>query len=238
MWPNLKLAKLTIWVASITAVLLGFGRVIAVTFPLQGSQEVKVKLVDASTNRPIGAKQKAGLTRQKENLAGVFTQELKEGAKKVTSNGGQRADVDGKVSADEYAIYSLIIKEGTRLFVNTSPDFISNFATELQGLLKQEPGLKQSTLSDYEHQNNSAYPLDSRLLKTRVDLVTDGQPGAARENAITKLSRIGFDEEKSQALVHVTYACNPRCANDFYYVLVRDGPGWKLSNPIYLRIWN
>jgi hypothetical protein len=79
-----------------------------------------VKLVDASTNRPIGAKQKAGLTRQKENLAGVFTQELKEGAKKVTSNGGQRADVDGEVVGwTSTAIYSLIIKEGTRLFVNT-----------------------------------------------------------------------------------------------------------------------
>ena len=119
----------------------------------------------------------------------------------------------------------------------TSVSFLSDFDGGGELLLQQAPNLKRSTVADYLRKNAKTYPLSGRFT-TRVTLVGAGKPGTGRENAVTFFSRVGFDSDRNQALVHVGSHCTPACADDYYSVLTRNGKEWKVVESVHVRTWN
>jgi hypothetical protein len=43
-------------------------------------------------------------------------------------------------------------------------------------------------------------------------------------------SRVGFNISKDQALVYVSQSCGSRCGTGKYYVLSKDGSGWRIRS--------
>src|SRR5262249_16170446 len=142
-----------------------------------------------------------------------------------------------EVQPEEYAVYSTLVREGQMVLNETSVSFLSDLDGGGEQLLQQAPELKKSTVADYLRKNAKTYPLSDRFT-TKVTLVGADNHGTGRENAVTFFSRVGFDADRGQALVHVGLHCSPACANDYYSVLTRAGKEWKVAESIHLRTWN
>jgi hypothetical protein len=48
-------------------------------------------------------------------------------------------------------------------------------------------------------------------------------------SVVTRLSRVGFNPNKDQAMVYMDRFCGPRCGSGGYWFLVKDSPGWKVK---------
>ena len=144
---------------------------------------------------------------------------------------------DSAVSTEEYAVYSALVREGQRVLNETSVSFLSDLDGGGAELLKQAPVLKKSTIADYIQKNAKTCPLSDKFT-TKVTLVGTDKYGSGRENAVVFFSRVGFDADGGQALVHIGSHCSPACADDYYSVLTKAGKEWRVANSIHLRIWN
>jgi hypothetical protein len=149
-------------------------------------------------------------------------------------------------SADEYAVYSDLInsryaKDGVSLIV--VEDHTSG---ESDGIWELH-GIDGELLEDYQARNKAEYGLERLFsLKTSYELISEGEAldtlsdyeGAwdtfyeiyPDSQGILILSRVGFDKNKTQALV---YACNqagPAAIDGNYYLLVRNGASWIVKD--------
>jgi hypothetical protein len=152
-------------------------------------------------------------------------------------DGVETHPADSEVQPEEYAIYSALVRQGQTVLNETSITFLSDLDGGGERLLQQAPNLEKSTIADYIRKNAKTYPLSDRFT-TRVTLVGTGEYGTGRENAVNFFSRVGFDADRSQALVHVGSHCSPACADDYYSVLTRAGKEWKVAESLHLRTWN
>jgi hypothetical protein len=148
--------------------------------------------------------------------------------------------------ADEYAVYSDLIssryaKDGVSLIV--VEDHTSG---ESDGIWELH-GIDGELLKDYQAKNKAAYGLERRFsLKTSYELISEGEAIDTLSDyegdwdtfyeiypdsqGILILSRVGFDKNKTQALV---YACNqagPAAIEGIYCLLARNGNAWAVKD--------
>lgn len=166
------------------------------------------------------------------------------------------------VSDEEYEIYSSLIKQlyvqpNTRQVIIEERTFRYDFAVEndepwREKNKKKGVSIDESAADDYEARNNSKWLLNKNSFKlpVKTNLITDddlrsifhGSWGDLEwinyyrrfpeSRGFVMLSRIGFNTERTQALVYVGSRCGPGCG-DIYFLLLEKANGvWTTKKEI------
>lgn len=139
---------------------------------------------------------------------------------------------------EEYGIYSVIFKN--------APSGIprSNVVIEKMTARKQLKSTKlkfdKALIKDFNDRNmislplENAFPDDARLkIAIADDKAERFPPGTGK----TYVSRIGFDQKKSTALVHVDHIAGPRSGVAYYITLQKRNGSWVVENYIMEAIY-
>ena len=108
-------------------------------------------------------------------------------------------------------------------------------------------GIEPRTVDDYLAKNRSASSIADHFNLPVSHVLVDGSEITAltakgsstawhdffgkHPNAfvVTRLSRVGFNPNKDQAMVYMDRFCGPRCGSGGYWFVVKDGGGWKVK---------
>ncbi len=109
-------------------------------------------------------------------------------------------------------------------------------------------GVDRETIEDYQAKNKRAFSLERLFnLKADYELISDGEyqdlfepdPESGwdifysiypESQGILTLSRIGFNENRTQALVHARNQAGPTTEEDYYYLLEKNGASWVVKD--------
>lgn len=165
---------------------------------------------------------------------------------------------NGQIDPEEYVIYSNILDETdyidnkTRLAVIKDHTSHSSFI-DLTDLKSSINYLSQDTINDYQSKNTETSSLKGLLnLKVKYLLISKGDvdrifhKGPASWELFYKkyrgakglitLSRVGFDSDKTQALVHVVISCDWTCGNGQFIFLKKDANKWHIETMMLTSI--
>jgi hypothetical protein len=110
---------------------------------------------------------------------------------------------------------------------------------EVTGLLQALPGAEPATLADFERRLKDRRSLRGLLPRSRVWLVERNQAGEPEHPLalapLNAFSHIGFNAERAQAIVYVSYVCGGMCGDGHYVLLERTGRRWRISR--HFRSW-
>jgi hypothetical protein len=146
--------------------------------------------------------------------------------------------------------------ENSQIVINdmtTTDDFsekrvdIRNVDPAIQDLVKRFPQLARETALDFFTKNQTSWTLRNEFnLKAEIVLITtyetkkffkgDIEEGwklfhttYPRAGSIDTLSRVGFNKEKTQALIYYTYVCGGLCGQGQYILLTRKDDKWTIE---------
>jgi hypothetical protein len=149
------------------------------------------------------------------------------------SSGAESAYADDGPDAEEYEVYSALVEE---VFVTEAsasgpvpirdrtgcPKFIVEMASSGINAVKPE------TWEDFKAKNAQEYPPEERFnLSVGCELVNERDDPHAR--GIVGLSRVGFDSEMSQALVHVDKIAVWYISSGSFVLLVKEEGAWRVE---------
>lgn len=144
---------------------------------------------------------------------------------------GTRAD-DGPDS-EEYEVYSALVEE---VFVTEASAIGPVAIRDRTGCPKfiverHASGIdavRPETWEVFKAKNAQEYPLEERFnLSVDYDFVNERDDAGAR--GIVGLSRVGFDSEKSQALVHVDEIAAWYISSGSFVLLVKENGVWRVE---------
>ena len=165
------------------------------------------------------------------------------------------------VSAEEYAVYAALINaegraggEDRLLVIREQPSPWVSSVDEGQGdfydeLKKSSPALKAETVDDLRAKNKEAskftrnfdisrpYVLISEeevngLFKQGISGWKSFHLKYPKSGGLSTFSRVGFDRDRTQALVYHGYSCGGLCGGGSYYLLTRKNGVWILKGNI------
>lgn len=171
----------------------------------------------------------------------------------------QSASADG-VSDEEYEIYSSVIRQtyirpDTKMIVVEERTFRYDFAVDDDEPWRdKKKGLtiEQSAVDDYEARNNEKWLLNKESFKlpVKISLITDldlkaifhGNWGELQwinyyrrfpdARGFTMLSRIGFNTERTQALLYIGSRCGPGCGDIHFLLLEKTNGVWATKKEL------
>ena len=174
----------------------------------------------------------------------------------------RQSNPDAGVSDEEYEIYSSIIKQfyvepKTKQVIIEERTFRYDF-----GVANDEPwrekskkkgeSIDESAADDYETKNGSKWLLNKNSFKlpVKMSLITDNDLKAIfhgswgdlewinyyrrfpESRGFVMLSRVGFNTERTQALMYVGSRCGPHCG-DIHFLLLEKANGiWSIKKEI------
>ena len=174
----------------------------------------------------------------------------------------RQSNSDAGVSDEEYEIYSSVIKQlyvqpNTRQVIIEERTFRYDFAVEndepwREKNKKKGVSIDESAADDYEAKNNSKWLLNKNSFKlpVKTNLITDddlrsifhGSWGDLEwinyyrrfpeSRGFVMLSRIGFNTERTQALVYVGSRCGPGCGDIHFLLLEKADGNWTTKKEI------
>jgi hypothetical protein len=156
------------------------------------------------------------------------------------------------LSDEEYAVYSALInekylKEADKLIVildETEGNTIGGNEPDRDEIIRRLPSLLPFTIDDYEAKNKEPQGLRNLLrLNAEYVLLSErdrfqlfiGQFAEGWERfkhkypeavSLVKLSKVGFNPEKNQALVYIDHSCGAKCGAGAYALLKKEGGVW------------
>jgi hypothetical protein len=166
------------------------------------------------------------------------------------------------VSDEEYEIYSSVIKQlyvqpNTRQVIIEERTFRYDFAVEndepwREKNKKKGVSIDESAADDYETKNSTKWLLNKNSFKLpmKISLITDddlrsifhGSWGDLEwinyyrrfpeSRGFVMLSRIGFNTERTQALVYVGSRCGPGCGDIHFLLLEKANGVWTTKKAI------
>lgn len=116
---------------------------------------------------------------------------------------------------------------------NTSP-----IPPDHDWLLRELPGTRPVTLADFERRMKDYGSLRGLLPRARVWPVGRDPYGARHPvdwMPLHAFSHVGFDRDRTQALVYVSYTCGGLCGDGQYVLLERSARGWRIARSV--RSW-
>lgn len=153
------------------------------------------------------------------------------------------------VDVEEYSVYSVVLSDDGYIDAKTRQVVIRNHT--LPGftggpIQSGIHSLSRETIDDYESKNKSTTPLKAELnLKVRYTLISDEEvdkifhdPAAGWETFFSKfpgskglinLSRVGFNSDRTQAIVHVGIGCGGTCGDTQVIFLRKDNNQWRVE---------
>jgi hypothetical protein len=156
---------------------------------------------------------------------------------------------DSAVDLDEYSVYSVVLADERYTEAHTRQLVIKNHTSTgftVEGLQHSVPSLSRVTIDDYESKNRSTSSIKAELrLKVRYKLISDeeidnifrkGGAGWTEFHAkfpgskgLVTLSRVGFNPDRTEALVHVSIGCDWNCGDSQLVFLRKDKDQWKVE---------
>ncbi len=160
--------------------------------------------------------------------------------------------------AVEYRVYNALIenllvaspdipKASLLAILNqTEPGYLPN-ENQLSNLIKMNLQLSGDIITDYETKNGKSTPLTDLFQLSKPHLLLDDEKTKAvfmkdpshfwdsffkeREGAkgIIRVSQVGFNADKTQALVYVGYQCGDKCGQGNFVLLVKEKGQWKVN---------
>jgi hypothetical protein len=99
-------------------------------------------------------------------------------------------------------------------------------------LLRDLPGAERGSVAGFRDRLNDRTSLRGLLPRSRVWLVQpqgNSEPDSPLELAARHtFSHIGFNPERTQAIVYATYTCGSMCGSGHYVLLQRTGRRWRI----------
>jgi hypothetical protein len=173
-----------------------------------------------------------------------------------------QSNPDAGVSDEEYEIYSSLIKQfyvepKTRQVIIEERTFRYDFGVDndepwREKSKKKGVSIDESAADDYEAKNSSKWLLNKNSFKlpVKASLITDNDLKAIfhgswgdlewinyyrrfpESRGFVMFSRVGFNTERTQALVYVGSRCGPHCG-DIHFLLLEKAEGtWTIKKEI------
>jgi hypothetical protein len=149
----------------------------------------------------------------------------------LTGDESARADDDPGI--EEYEVYSALVEEVLVTEASASGPVpirdrtgCPKFVVEMEscGINAFRP----ETWEDFKAKNSQEFPLEERFnLSVDYDLVNERDDPGARE--IVGLSRVGFDPERGQALVHIDEIAGWYISSGSFVLLVKENGRWRVD---------
>jgi hypothetical protein len=151
----------------------------------------------------------------------------------IPTIGAEGDYADDGPGIEEYEVYSALVEE---VFVTAAsasgpvpirdrtgcPKFVVEM--ESCGINAFGP----ETWEDFKAKNSQEFPLEERFnLSVDYDLVNERDDPGARE--IVGLSRVGFDPERGQALVHIDEIAGWYISSGSFVLLVKENGRWRVD---------
>jgi hypothetical protein len=161
---------------------------------------------------------------------------------------------------DEYSVFSALLQQefigkGTKQLVIKNQTDIYNFSNNetLDNLQKYLLPLEKETFLDFSSRNKQSADLKNKFnLKVKINLVGEeiGRifAGGERDSendgwkmfhkkyptagGFITLSRVGFNKEKTQALIYAAHNCGWLCGEGNYILLVKKDNIWKIEEKL------
>ena len=167
----------------------------------------------------------------------------------------QRPDLD----SEEYTVYSFMIKDSEFLEVikdHTVTNRSSPFSMDddLERVRKQVPEISKETLADFKAKNAKDYALSPKLKpQGKYVFISDEEMSHIfsgdnldkswksfkkrypRSRGYGGFSRVGFNPDKSEALLFSEISCGSLCGSGSYVYLVRKNAEWTIVKQI--QVW-
>jgi hypothetical protein len=167
-------------------------------------------------------------------------------AAQVVPARSQREGVRSRISAKEYAIYSVMIGNMYKVSSDSQSEVnplviddrtVKNYFAAMTGkdegkILKREFSsiISQETIDDYVAKNAKSYQLTKSFnLKLEYVLIPKEESDLSNLVGSIALSRVGFDSSGRQALVYIRDYCGPLCGSGRYILLVKNGQRWMVK---------
>jgi hypothetical protein len=199
------------------------------------------------------------MTRAAGWLVGLLLISIELGSVSVSAPRFQTSS-DVGVSDEEYEIYSSVVKQiyvqpETKLLMIEERTFRYDFAIENDEPWRDKrKGLTidQSAVEDYETRNGRQWLLNKASFKlpVKINLITDldlkaifhGNWGELEwinyyrrfpdSSGFVMLSRIGFNTERTQALLYVGSRCGPHCGDIHFLLLEKANGTWTTKKEL------
>jgi len=157
---------------------------------------------------------------------------------------------------EDYAVYSVVLDslyrnvavEAFLVGDSTRGSFPFGDRNVMEAALVQESGTSAALLEDYARRNESPRPLEDCFGTRRGPVRLAGRPereriGAASSNwdgypdgypahGMVTFSRVGFTQDRTQAIVQVFFHCGGRCGGGQVVILDRPDGAWVVRRAI------
>jgi hypothetical protein len=157
---------------------------------------------------------------------------------------------------EEYAVYAALLKEmfvrkETKQLVVKKHTLVDDLSVGDPALTAKFATLSQRTVDDFKSRNEQSYELNDQFnLGVKINFISREEldklfPSPPREGApdgwetfnqrfptayaIITLSRVGFNEDRSQALIFVAFGCGWLCGEGNYVFLTKKDRAWKIE---------
>ena len=192
-------------------------------------------------------------------LIALFVISIEFGSVSVSPPAGQSIS-DVAVSAEEYEIYSTVIKQkyvqpNTKLLIIEERTFRYDFALDNEEPWREKRKgviIDRSAAEDYEAKNSQPWLLNKAMFKfpVKLSLITDldlkaifhGNWGELEwidyyrkypeSTGFVMLSRIGFNTEHTQGLLYIGSRCGPGCGDINFLLLEKANGTWTTKKEI------
>lgn len=165
------------------------------------------------------------------------------------------------IEEEEYAVVSALINHYGRkeeaahlLVIRDQPSPWSGFSDDekdkfYEDLKKSSPALMPETVDDLQAKNKEEYTFTRRFdIKRRYVFISEEEintifdkrgfgwdkfyqkyPGSG---GFLTFSRVGFNADKTQALVYQSYSCGDLCGGGTYYLLTKENGIWTVKGSV------
>lgn len=162
---------------------------------------------------------------------------------------------------DEYSVYTSLLQQEfiakrTKEIVIRKQTDVENFSDDKSPayLTESLPSLEKQTFEDFGSRNKKFAELTEKFnLKVKVNIVGEEidrifRKGRQRNSkvdgweafhkkyptagAIITLSRVGFNGDKTQALMFIAHGCSWLCGEGNYVLLVKKDGNWKIEKKL------
>jgi hypothetical protein len=140
---------------------------------------------------------------------------------------------NGLLDAEEYQVFSALIEEvflGSKkhsipVFIRDYTDFPESIVSNLSG---SQEGQNQEAFQDFKAKNSHGFKLE-RLFDLKADFILVNEQDNPGVEEIVGFSRVGFDANRTQALVHVDEIKRWYVSMGYLTHLQKKGNVWKVK---------
>lgn len=138
---------------------------------------------------------------------------------------------------EEYEVYAALFRNPPSGIPRC--DVVLGRMTDKSEIKGTKPGFDRALVKDFNEKNRislrleNAFPDDGSVIVTFDD---EKSPRSLPRAGKTYVSRVGFDDRRSTALVHVNHVAGPRSGGEYYITLRKQNGMWAVDKSVMTAI--